>query len=155
MSIVPFINGHAFAPDVLRVMNIAFDDAYRALQINDRTDPLTEIIARKIINLAQHGERDPIQLRDKSLQTVNWPSLIDLYRFFVRVHGNDEAATVDFERFMSGEIPQHILRYCRESVEMELPSGLNTRGSHIRPENPAGAFSPLAPADHRNESMTR
>jgi hypothetical protein len=62
-------------------LDIAFDDAYRALQINDRTDPLTEIIARKIINLAQHGERDPIQLRDKSLQTVNWPSLIDLYRF--------------------------------------------------------------------------
>jgi hypothetical protein len=154
MSIAPFINGHAFAPDVLRVMNIAFDDAYRALQINDRTDPLTEIIARKIINLALHGERDPIQLRDKTLQTAHWPSLIELYRFFVRVHGSDEAAAVDFERFMSGEIPQHILQYCRISVEMELPSSLNMYGSHVRTENPVGAFSPLASADHGHESVT-
>ena len=36
-----------------------------------RGDPVTEIIARKIIELAQQGERDPVQLRERAIDFLS------------------------------------------------------------------------------------
>jgi hypothetical protein len=35
------------------------------LGLTDRTDPVTELVAKKIIELANRGERDPLRLRDR------------------------------------------------------------------------------------------
>ena len=35
---------------------------YRSLQLVNRADPITEIVARKIIEIAGMGERDPEQI---------------------------------------------------------------------------------------------
>jgi hypothetical protein len=40
------------------------------LGLKERNDPLTEIIAVKIIELAQTGERDPVRMRELVLQSV-------------------------------------------------------------------------------------
>ena len=37
----------------------------------NRGDPVTEIIARKIIELAQQGERDPVQLRERAIDFLS------------------------------------------------------------------------------------
>ena len=36
----------------------------------DRTDPLTEIVAKKVIECAQFGERDRARLRDGALKLL-------------------------------------------------------------------------------------
>ena len=39
----------------------------RVFGLADRTDPITEIIARKIIDVAQTGERDPLRIRARAI----------------------------------------------------------------------------------------
>jgi len=39
--------------------------------LRDRYDPVTEIIARRIITCAQQGERDPARLCDLALSSLN------------------------------------------------------------------------------------
>jgi hypothetical protein len=42
-------------------------DTLRVLNLTDRQDALTEIVARKIIQAAEVGERDPMSLRTTAL----------------------------------------------------------------------------------------
>ena len=57
----------AFDPDAIRAMGVAFDDVCRALAA-DRRDLASRLIARKIIELARAGERDPARLCDETLR---------------------------------------------------------------------------------------
>lgn len=59
-----------FAPEDITIMVAAYEDACRVLRLADRSDPITETVARKIIHCAQTGERDPIRLRDCALQAL-------------------------------------------------------------------------------------
>jgi hypothetical protein len=43
----------------------------QSLQLADRTDPLTEVVAKKIIEHARRGERDPRRLREIVLKELN------------------------------------------------------------------------------------
>ena len=63
MPIYPLLSGAGFDSDLTQAMGIAFEDTLRELGLTDRTDPLTILIARKIIELGQRGERDPERLR--------------------------------------------------------------------------------------------
>ena len=62
MPIIPFLNRQAYEPEVTRAMGIAFENACKSLKLIDRTDPLTKIVAAKIIDLATWGEHDPTRL---------------------------------------------------------------------------------------------
>jgi len=46
------------------------EDALRELQLNDREDPVTLTVAKRIIELANQGERDPVRLRDRALESL-------------------------------------------------------------------------------------
>jgi hypothetical protein len=48
-------------------MSAAYEHALQALQLTDRTDPLTELLARKIIAIEGAGETDPGRLCKRSL----------------------------------------------------------------------------------------
>ena len=48
----------------------AFEEALRELRLVDRTDPATLLVAKKIIALAQQGERDPIRLREGAVKGI-------------------------------------------------------------------------------------
>ena len=54
----------AFDPDAVNALTSAFEATCAALSLVDRNDPRTEIIAKKIMEHAQRGERDPIRLRE-------------------------------------------------------------------------------------------
>ena len=41
-----------------------------ALQLSDRHDPLTEIVAKKIVEIAETGERDHARIRDRALKEL-------------------------------------------------------------------------------------
>jgi hypothetical protein len=57
----------AFEPEAITAMTTAYEDILRTLNLTDRQDPLTEIVANKIIKAAELGERDTIRLRTKAL----------------------------------------------------------------------------------------
>ena len=54
----------AFDPQAVKALAVAYDDACAVLHVIDNSDPGATIVAKKIIEHAQHGERDPIRLRD-------------------------------------------------------------------------------------------
>ncbi|HUI98054.1 MAG TPA: hypothetical protein VLX44_20015 [Xanthobacteraceae bacterium] len=66
MPMRPFLADHAFDDDVVAAMGIAFDRACRAFALVDKEDTVTKVLAQKIIEAAQTGERDP----DKLYETV-------------------------------------------------------------------------------------
>jgi hypothetical protein len=71
MPIYRLLQNQAFGPDQITLLTTAFEDALSKLQLVNRTDPIAESLAKKIIELAQQGERDPIRLRDRALQSLS------------------------------------------------------------------------------------
>lgn len=71
MPIRRLLDNHAFGPDEIKVLTAAFDDALRKLRLADRADPATEVVAKKILELAQRGERDPLRLSEGAIQALS------------------------------------------------------------------------------------
>jgi hypothetical protein len=61
---------HSFGPDEVRVLATAFDAALQELGLVDRSDPAALLVAKRIIELAQRGERDPIRLREGAVKGI-------------------------------------------------------------------------------------
>ena len=70
MPLYRLLQDHTFDADAVKAMSVAFEDACRILRLAQRTDSLRYFVARKIIECAQTGERDPIQLRDCALKAI-------------------------------------------------------------------------------------
>ena len=70
MAIYRLLQHAVFEDDAVKAMTVAYEDVLRELKLADRADPLTEIIAKKIIELAQTGERDPKRLCGLVLQAI-------------------------------------------------------------------------------------
>jgi hypothetical protein len=68
MAIYRLLKNGVFGPDEIKVLTTAYEEALRALRLKDRSDPATEMIARRIIELAQRGERDPVRLREHAIR---------------------------------------------------------------------------------------
>jgi hypothetical protein len=71
MPIRRLLDNNAFGPDEITVMIGAFEDTLRALKLIDRNDPVTLLIAEKIIELARRGERNPVRLREEAIKSVS------------------------------------------------------------------------------------
>jgi len=69
-SITPFLSQHAFDPEITKLMGQAYDAAFG--ELGDRTPPalLKEIIAKRIIEAAEQGERDPKRLCASALDSL-------------------------------------------------------------------------------------
>jgi hypothetical protein len=77
MPIRAYLNGEGFDPETVRLMGLAFEMALASLR-SGCTDPLREALARKIIEIAKTGERDPERLCEgalKDLPTVSASTL--------------------------------------------------------------------------------
>jgi hypothetical protein len=70
MPITPFLDGQKFDPETKRVMGVAFEMTRAALRVTDRNDPIIEIIAKKIIELAKAGERNADLLCERALKDL-------------------------------------------------------------------------------------
>jgi hypothetical protein len=67
MPIRAFLNGAEFDAETTRVMGVAFEMARSALRSDGHDDA---VVARKIIELAQAGERNPDLLCEKALERL-------------------------------------------------------------------------------------
>lgn len=74
VAIYRLLQQSAFTPEDIDRLVSAFEDSLRTLKLADRSDPLTETIAKKLIEIAQTGERDPRQLRRRALQALGLPA---------------------------------------------------------------------------------
>ena len=69
---LPDIEKSAFGPTDIERLATAYESALRILELNDRDDPITEIIARRIFEAAQTGLRDPDSLCARTSEFLNW-----------------------------------------------------------------------------------
>ena len=70
---IAYLQNCAFRPEEIERITTAYEDTLRALGLADRTDPITEIIAKKIIEVAQTGERDPLRIRAQAITELGIP----------------------------------------------------------------------------------
>jgi hypothetical protein len=61
----------AFGQEDIDRMVKAYEDALNVLRLDNRSDPVTEKIAKKIIEVAQTGERNPVQMRNRALKDLD------------------------------------------------------------------------------------
>ena len=50
--------------------HIAYEEALRVLQLADRQDPITELVAKKIIEVAGTGERELTRIFEQALRDL-------------------------------------------------------------------------------------
>jgi hypothetical protein len=70
MAIYRLIRESVFEPEAIERMTAAYEHALEVLQLTDRNDPLTELVARKIIQFAESGETDPDRLCRSALDAL-------------------------------------------------------------------------------------
>jgi hypothetical protein len=69
MAIRALLSSGAFSPEDIATITTAFEESLRALGLADRTDPAVNMVARRMFEVAERGERDPIVLRDAVLRS--------------------------------------------------------------------------------------
>lgn len=74
MAIYRLLQQSAFSPEDIDRLVTAYEDSLRALKLTDRSDPLTETLAKKLIEVAQTGERDPRLLRRRAFAALDLPA---------------------------------------------------------------------------------
>jgi hypothetical protein len=70
MAIYRLMQHAGSAPEDVERMGAAYERALVELGLKDRNDPLTEIIAKHIIEIAHTGERDPDLICDAALKRI-------------------------------------------------------------------------------------
>jgi hypothetical protein len=59
----------AFSPEDITALAAAFEDTLLALGVRDRQHPTVILVAKRVIELARQGERNPALLRDAVLKS--------------------------------------------------------------------------------------
>jgi hypothetical protein len=63
----------SLGPEEIRLLNEAYEQTLRALNLVDRNDPLTEIVAKKIIEISQTITNDPAQISKLAIKALGLP----------------------------------------------------------------------------------
>jgi hypothetical protein len=58
VAIYRLLEKSAFEPDDITRMTTAYEKALILLGLKDRNDPLTELVAKYVVEIAQTGEKD-------------------------------------------------------------------------------------------------
>lgn len=70
MAIYRLIASGHFGPDEIDTMTQAYEAALIDLGLTDRNDPLTELIAKSIVNATATGERDPQVIKERAINAL-------------------------------------------------------------------------------------
>ncbi len=74
MPIQRLLKEAVFDPDEVAALTLAYETALGTLRPKDRTDTLKELVAKKIIEVARHGERDPVKICARTLVELGRPT---------------------------------------------------------------------------------
>jgi len=70
MPINRLLRGGKLDPDKVELLNRAFDLALRSLGLVDRNDPMTELVAEKVIEVHELGVNDPAEIADLAVGRI-------------------------------------------------------------------------------------
>jgi hypothetical protein len=70
MPIYRLLQNVPMGPEEIARLTTAYEETLRTLGLVDRNDPITEMIARKIIEIGQRGVRDPMLLSELTIQEM-------------------------------------------------------------------------------------
>lgn len=70
MAIHRLLQNSAFGPEEIDCMVRAYEASVRALRTTDQSGAGAEAVAKKIIEIAQTGERDPVKLSRRVLKDL-------------------------------------------------------------------------------------
>jgi hypothetical protein len=74
VAIYRLLQGAAFGPEEIAVMAEAYETTLKRLHLVDRSDPVTQIIAKKIIEIAGTDERDPSRIASITIKELGVPT---------------------------------------------------------------------------------
>jgi hypothetical protein len=74
MPITRLLKEGKLKPEEVERLNRAYTYALRSLSLVDRNDPLTELIAKKIIEIGASGVRDPLEISELVVRKFGNPS---------------------------------------------------------------------------------
>jgi hypothetical protein len=63
----------SFGPDDIRRLTAAYEGTLDLLRLQDRTDPVTELIAAKVIQVYRMGEQDPPRICARAIKELGIP----------------------------------------------------------------------------------
>jgi hypothetical protein len=75
MAIYRLLQNSPLGPEEIAVLTDAYEGTLRAVGLVDRSDPVTELIAKKVLELAQRGVREAKQLSALAVEELGTPSL--------------------------------------------------------------------------------
>ena len=70
MAIYRLLQNAAFAPEDIAPLVAAYEDCLRTLKLSDRSDPTAQVLAKKMIEIAQTGIRDSARLGRLALEEL-------------------------------------------------------------------------------------
>jgi len=70
VAIYRLLRREVFEPEDVHLLATVYEDIAKALGVTDRNAPVSQLIARKLIELAQAGERDPDSLKELTIDAV-------------------------------------------------------------------------------------
>ena len=70
MAIYKLIANGSFGPDEINVMKAAYEAALIDVGVTNADDPITELIAKSIVNVTASGERDPKAVMERALNAL-------------------------------------------------------------------------------------
>ena len=69
MAIYRLLQNAPLGPEEINGLVTAYEQTLKALELNDRSDLITHVVARKVFELCQSGVRDPLQI---SALAIKW-----------------------------------------------------------------------------------
>jgi hypothetical protein len=73
VAIYRLLKEASFSPEDARRMTAAYEAALQLLRLVDRTDPVTELVAAKVIQIFRLGEIDPPRICARALKELGVP----------------------------------------------------------------------------------
>jgi hypothetical protein len=73
VAIYRLLQNVPLGPEEIRRLTDAYEHTLSVLSVKDRNDPLTEFIARKIIEIGQTGLKDPTQISARAIEELGLP----------------------------------------------------------------------------------
>ena len=70
MAIYRLLQSSVYGPEEIARLASAYEQALKALRLTDRGDPVTEIVAKKVIDVARTGETDPARISALAIKAL-------------------------------------------------------------------------------------
>jgi hypothetical protein len=70
MTIHTLLKNNTFGPEEIERLVTAYEKTLRALGLNNRSDPITQLVAEKIIAVGRLGVEDPAEISKLALEEL-------------------------------------------------------------------------------------